>query len=205
MISAQARGTDTRNLLNFLALGMLVAALFGAFSAPRLEDFLSYLIVLLAAAAPTIAWLRYGAPGIPVFPVGAALYWMYYGIPALRGVGEREGFSSDQVIVAGFTVATFLGVATIVWTAFLRAPLMSIRGWRLTAAFDDRNAILLIFVGLAMGMIFHVMFYTGLYGAFGNASGVVRAVLLAPTLLACYLMGYARAKISSSQYNGIYH
>ena len=190
MNSAHAHRASNLRLFQLVALGILFLVGYGYFEAARFEDFLAYTIVLFAAAAPIVVWIQFGAPGIPILTTTASLYWIYFGVPALRGVGEAQGYSPADVVNANLTVALFLGVATIAWAGFLRRP--KIRAGNETM--DNRAVLYLVIMGLGLGVIFYIAIYANLAGAAGSAFGILRAITAAPMLLACYLMGYGKAK-----------
>jgi len=57
-------------------------------------------IVTLAVAAPAALWLRGGAAGIPVLPVTAAVYFVYYALPILRADAGFRVFDHSEVLSA---------------------------------------------------------------------------------------------------------
>ena len=103
---------SSRNLLRLVALGYVVLALAGLFSI----DPYAYLLVLTAAALPIAFWVRAGAIGIPVFPIIAALYYLFYALPILRN--HVLFFTNAEIDYAAETVAIFLVCAT---AAFARS------------------------------------------------------------------------------------
>ena len=181
-------------LLEMIFFGFAILIGAGFVYATRFEDFLAYSLVLVAAVAPIALWLRSGAGGIPIFPTCAALYWVYYGVPALRGVGEQSGYTPAHVLDADVTVALFLFVATLVWAQFLRRRGPNRLLLPSNNAMNTRSVTYLVMIGLGMGLVFYLLIYSSFAGLLGSALGVVRAVLLAPMLLACYLLGYGKAK-----------
>ena len=189
-------------LLEMVLFGFAVMIGVGFVYATRFEDFLAYSVVLLAAIAPIALWLRSGAGGIPIFPTCAGLYWLYYGLPALRGVGEQSGYSPAHVLDADVTVALFLFVATLVWSQFLRPRRSGNLALPSNNAMNRRAVTYLVMIGFGMGLAFYLLIYSSFVGILGSALGVIRAVLLAPLLLACYLLGYGKAKgmFSSGQW-----
>jgi hypothetical protein len=190
MNSAHAHRASNVRLFQLVALGVLFLVGYGYFETARFEDFLAYAVVLFAAAAPVVVWIQFGAPGIPILPTSAALYWIYFGVPALRGVGEAQGYSPVDVLNANLTVALFLAVATMAWAGFLRRP-------KITAGnevMNNRAVLYLVMMGLSLGVIFFIAIYANLAGVAGAAFGILRAITAAPMLLACYLMGYGKAK-----------
>jgi hypothetical protein len=190
MNSAHAHRARNLRLFQLVALGVLFLVGYGYFESTRFEDFLAYTVVLFAATAPVVVWIQFGAPGIPILPTSASLYWIYFGVPALRGVGEAQGYSPADVVNANLTVALFLGVATIAWAGFLRRP-------KITAGnetMDNRAVLYLVMLGLGLGVIFYIAVYANLAAVAGTAFGILRAVTAGPMLLACYLLGYGKAK-----------
>lgn len=201
MTNGSNQAARQKSMLELILFGFAILIGVGFFNATRFEDFLAYSAVLITATAPIALWLRSGAGGIPIFPTCAGLYWLYYGLPALRGVGEQSGYTPGHVLDADLTVALFLFVATLVWAQFLR-PRRSKVLLPSNNVMNRRAVIYLVMIGLWMGLAFYLLLYSSFIGILGSALGVVRAVLLAPLLLACYLLGYGKAKgmFSSAQW-----
>lgn len=181
-------------LKGLLVIGTFAASCYGLLTYSATEDFLGYFIVLLAAITPIYLWLRMGAPGIPAWPVCAMLYFFYYGLPALRGVAEVASYTPSDVLRASGTVLLFLISATVTWAFWLtstnRRPPVS----HTVAAFHDRQVVALTLFGFGLGLAYYVVLYSGLLNGAASYSGVVRAVLQAPSVLSCFLFGHARAK-----------
>jgi hypothetical protein len=59
---------------------------------------------------------------------------------------------------------------------------------------NQRAVRFLVVLGLGMGLAFYAIQFSSFAEAMGNATGVIRAVLLAPMILACYFLGYGSAK-----------
>jgi hypothetical protein len=186
---------NSNRMLELLGLGFVLLTGAAFFYSARVEDFLGTTIVLFAAMLPAALWINSRSGGIPIFPTAAILYWIYFGLPTFRGVGERDGYSPQHVLDADFAVALFLFVATAVWFRFLR-PQRSAKpkAVALSQAIDSRAVLTLVAIGLGLGASFYLLLYSGYSSAFGSATGVLRAVLTAPLLLACYFLGYGRAK-----------
>jgi hypothetical protein len=186
---------NSNRMLELLGLGFVLLTGAAFFYSARVEDFLGTTIVLFAAMLPAALWINSRSGGIPIFPTAAILYWIYFGLPTFRGVGERDGYSPQHVLDADFAVALFLFVGTAVWFRFLR-PQRSAkpRAAATSQAIDSRAVLTLVAIGLGLGAAFFLLTYSGYSGAFGSATGILRAVLTAPLLLACYFLGYGRAK-----------
>jgi hypothetical protein len=186
---------NTNRMIELLGLGFVFLTGAALFYSARVEDFFGTTIVLFAAMLPVALWINSRSGGIPIFPTAAILYWIYFGLPTFRGVGERDGYSPQHVLDADFAVALFLFVATAVWFRFLR-PQRSAKpkAAATSQAIDSRAVLTLVAIGLGLGSSFYLLTYSSYSGAFGSAIGILRAVLTAPLLLACYFLGYGRAK-----------
>jgi len=181
-------------LLELLVLAFVLLEGAGFFYATRFEDFLGYSAVLFTAIAPVAIWIRAGVGGLPILPCCAILYWIYFAVPTLRGAGESTGYSPEHVLDADLTVAMFLFLATVVWTRFLRAPRSAKPSSASQHAVNRRAVLFLVTFGLGLGVSFSVIAFTSLNHLLGNAIGIIRAASTAPLILACYFLGYGRAK-----------
>jgi hypothetical protein len=189
-LTQPARSGHLLELL-ILAFGILAGA--GFFSTAQFDDFLGYTVVLFAAMLPAALWIRSGIGGIPIFPTGAILYWVYCGLPSLRGVGEKAGYTSQHVLEADLLISLFLVAATIAWSRFLRPPRNKKNKPPPVSAINGKKAVLsLVAIGLSAGVAYFVIIYSNIN--MGSIQGIIRAVLLAPMILACYLLGYGKAK-----------
>jgi hypothetical protein len=154
------------------------------------QDVIAYWLVAASAFLPVLVWLGAGAPGLPVLPAIAALYYVYYALPILRG--QIVTYNADELIWAAVNVATFLAAASIAcWPFLVDARRRSQRFGR--DVVTDQQAVRLVFVGLAFGIIYHLAFISGSLSLLGTALGLVRAVVLTLTSISCYLLGWARA------------
>jgi hypothetical protein len=151
---------------------------------------LSYFVIVIPALLPTYFWLRAGAPGLPTLPVVAALSTVYYAFPILRGdVVTDDVF---ETLKAALTVAAFLVAAAIVYLVFLgrvrrHAPCQALR------PLDNRAIVKLAFVGLAGGIALLFALLSGGLAWLGDLVGVARSIGFTFTVIACYLLGSARA------------
>lgn len=181
-------------LLEFLGIGFVLLLGLGYFYSPEFEDFLGYALILFAAVIPAAIWINSNSGGIPIFPAVAVLYWVYFGIPTMRGVGERAGYSPQHVLSADISVAIFLAVATATWFRLLKPPRTTKREIRTNFSMDKRPVIALVTIGLGMGLSYYALTFSGFASSMGSVNGIIRAVLLAPMILACYFLGYGSAK-----------
>jgi hypothetical protein len=186
--------TKSHRLLEFFTIGFVLLLGIGYFTSKEFQDFLGYALVLFAASLPVALWINSGTGGIPIFPTAALLYWLYFGVPAMRGVGERAGYSPQHVLDAEITIALFLFVATAAWFHFLRPSRAGNAKAPAEYSMNKRAVVSLVMIGLGMGAAFYALTFSNFANIMGSATGVIRAVLLAPMLLACYFLGYGTAK-----------
>ena len=112
-----------------------VSLLAGMFFTESSEEMIAYLLITAACAAPCLLWIWAGSASIPIMAAIAVLFYIYYGIPILRGtalgvtrVGMSEiGFSPSEILSAGGTVTLFLFVATISWSVVLVGMARAVR------------------------------------------------------------------------------
>jgi hypothetical protein len=151
-------------------------------------------------------WLNYGAYGIPVLPVVAALFYLYYSMPLLVGDTLRIYKTSD-VVWATLSVGYFLLAASFAAWPFLAAarnrPRTASAGRVSRYARSVKESSLrnisfagdlnrLIFLGLTAGVLFNAAIIGGKLSFLGSFSGLVRACVFPLTYVACYMTGFAR-------------
>lgn len=148
----------------------------------------AYLAVTLCAFVPAYLWLQAGAPGMPVFPVVAAIYYIFYALPVLReSVGVHR---PEEIGYLGTLVCAFLVAATLTWR-------VSIVGASRRAGRGETKLALplarLMFAGLAIGLLFNVASMMQLLDFLHSLFGVVRAISLTAASAAVFILGHLRA------------
>jgi hypothetical protein len=199
---ASFRAVNPRQLgLLFVTLAALLLLL-SVFA----RDPIAYLCVTVPALLPVFLWVNYGAFGIPVLPVVAVLYYLYYALPLVVGDTLRI-YKASELIWATLSVGYFLVAASLAAWPFLGAVRrrtgpspgngvtrfarsIKQRSLRNISLADDLYR--LIFLGLTAGVVFNAAAATGKLGLLGNLVGAVRACVFPLTYVACYLTGYAR-------------
>jgi hypothetical protein len=181
---------QARRLL-MTAIGIVI--LLGLVRAQSIEGFAAYAMITAAAILPAALWLRASAPGIPILPAIAAFHYLYFALPILRQ--ELGGsYTPGEVLRAGATVALFLFSATVAWGLVVGK---ATRRHGSDTAREIRvgdGGRLVMFAGLAIGVIFQVAVMGGWLAAVGTYYGVVRGMSLTAASVACYLLGYFRAR-----------
>jgi hypothetical protein len=186
-------GGEMRHARRLLGTGIGVLALFGVFRADTIDGLLAYLLITAAAILPAALWLRARAPGIPILPAFAAFHFLYFAVPILRQDPAQPLYTPWEVLCAALTVVLFLGAATLTWALVLGRFL---RRSRDTAADLPVGAAsrLLMFGGLAVGLLFQLALMSGWLDGLGSFFGVIRAVALTMASIACYLLGNFRGR-----------
>ncbi len=201
--TALFRAVDPRQAsyaLRAVAVLMLGASFFA-------EDPLAYLCVVIPVLMAPLLWLKAGAFGIPVLPVISMLFYVYYAAPLLQG-STLNIFRPEDIRWAAISVGLFVLSASIAAWPFLSATrnaagtLAKGRLSRYARSFGTKSFSKylssmqemerLIFLGLGSGNLFYLATMSGAIGFLGTYIGVVRAVVITLTSVACYLMGYAR-------------
>ena len=114
-------------------------------------------------------------------------------MPVLRHEFVLTSYAPFEIVRAGLTTALFLIAATASWAPFLWGKPRRVR----TASQENRSGRgkeLLIFLGLGLGIVYYVAVFSGLQTVLGPLFGLVRSVMLTATLMACFMLGHARAQ-----------
>jgi hypothetical protein len=173
-----------------LGIGVALLVLLGTIRAESFGLFAGYIVVLAAAALPSFLWIRAGAIGIPMFPVIAAAHIPYFAVPLVSGNQNIAAYTDWDLVRAAFTVALYLVIATLVWHRLARRS-----GSSLDSRHGDLTRVVrLIFVGIAMGLAFHITILSGSFGWMGSFYGVVRSLVITFCTIACFLTGVTRAQ-----------
>lgn len=199
---ASFRAVNPRQLGFLFVAAAVLLSLVSVFA----RDPLAYLCVTVPALLPMFLWVNYGAFGIPVLPVVAVLYYLYYAMPLVVG-NTLEVYETSELIWATLSVGFFLITASLAAWPFLgaarrRAGAGSANGATRFARSIKQGALhnisliddlyRLIFLGLTAGVVFNAAAAAGKLGLLGNLIGAVRACVFPLTYVACYLTGYAR-------------
>jgi len=170
------------------------------------QDSIAYLCVTVPVLIPIFLWVSYGAYGIPVLPLIAALFYLYYAMPLLIG-DTLQVYKTSDLVWATLSVGYFLLAASLAAWPFLAPPqrrprpASAGRASRYARSLKEsslRNISLigdlnrLIFVGLAAGVLFNAAIAGGQLGFLGSFAGLLRACVFPLTYVACYLTGFAR-------------
>jgi hypothetical protein len=183
-------GARRTNLPFAATLVIALSVVLAMFFTDTADEILAYLLVTIACAAPIALWVWGGALGIPVMPAVAAMYFVYFGVPILRN-NTLKGFGSLEILSGAAMVALFLVAATIVWWLIV---------WKVRRASDATPSLIsgpwinrIVLLGLALGTFFHVSVYSGVLIWLGPFSGLFRSAMLSFAILACFMLGHARA------------
>jgi hypothetical protein len=204
MVADQAsfRAVNPRQLGLFFVAAAVVLLLLSVFA----RDPIAYLCVTVPVLLSVFLWVNYGAFGIPVLPVVAVLFYLYYALPLLVG-DTLQIYKVSELVWATLSVGAFLIAASLAAWPFLGAPRRKTGPGSATRASGYASAIKqrsfsnisladdlyrLIFLGLAAGILFNATAAAGKLGYLGNLAGALRACVSPLTYVACYLTGYAR-------------
>jgi hypothetical protein len=179
------KGLDPQRRAYILGTAGACAAIGSVFA----EDATAYFLVVVPALASLFIWLRVGAPGIPVLPAISGLFVIYYALPMLRS--DIRAYGSQELIAAGTAVGGFLAAASVGCLPMLawarRKPRQSVRSFA-----SDDQIVMVIFVGLAGGIIYNLLLTSGNLAWLGASASVLRSVVSTLSSVACYLLGSAR-------------
>ncbi len=188
----QGPSMSSRNATGILSAMIGVLILLGLALAGSAEQMLAYLIVLFAAVLPSVLWIWMGSPGIPILPAVSSAFIVYFGFPILTAIESSLSYTPWEITRAALTVALFLLTATAAWRV------VAGRARQKHAFSEDRHqqaqTVRLIFIGLAIGVVFYGSVLSGLLGDIGSYFGLVRSVSLTLVVVTCFLIGVARAQ-----------
>lgn len=181
---------DMRRLL-IVATGVFL--LFGIFLSNSVEGLFGYLFITVSAVLPMFLWARAGALGLPILPAIGGMYWLYFAVPTLRENYNQLFVIPGDILRASATVALFLVAATgSSWLLIKRKNGRPTSGT--SNRLDFKQASTLIYMGIVTASLFQLGLAAGWFDGVGSLFGVLRAVLLAPFFIACFLSGYYRAQ-----------
>jgi hypothetical protein len=189
--AARTLPDGSRQLGPMLAFAVAGLLLLGLLRAEDVEQLAGFAAIVLSGVMPAALWIARGMPGIPILPTVASLYVVYYGFPVIRGFADDSGYDRVQVLNASLTVAGFLSFATVTW--FMMLPRRA-RQYPRIAQLGDREVVCLVQAGIGLGLVYNVALASGILTPLGTLVGAVRAMAMTPAYLACFLLGYARAK-----------
>jgi hypothetical protein len=107
------RGRLRRRILFVTVLGLGIIA---ATARPQnVESVLGAASIVLSTAVPIWLWATGRVKGLPLFPVYAATFVPTFAFPLLYAHPTVMLFSPDDQLIAAFTVAGFLLIATLAW------------------------------------------------------------------------------------------
>jgi len=181
------------NLPQTVAIVVLLSVMVGVLLTDSTDEIGAYLLVCVACGAPIVLWILLGTRGIPVLPMIAAMSFLFYAVPILRHNFDPSEFEPLEILSAAFTMTLFLGAATLSWWLLLA---MGARPSR-SAPLEGLSVPQLkqvMFIGLALGLVFHVGIYAGWMSFLGPAFGLVRAAMLTAAMAACFMLGHLRAR-----------
>jgi hypothetical protein len=193
------------NLPVTIAIVIGTSVVLGLLLTGTAEEMIAYLVVAIACAVPCALWVWAGSNSIPIMPAVSIMYFIYYGIPILRGNVSGIGwavyrgnvggasFDGGEILGAAATVALFVVAATISWGVLLmgiaRRPKSTHR--EIVSGVQLQRFMV---VGLAFGILYHVALFSGLLAWLGPNFGFVRAIMLTAATVGCFLLGHARAR-----------
>jgi hypothetical protein len=187
-LSLSARRT---NLPVAAVIVIALSVVTGMFFTDTSDEMVAYILVTLICAAPIAIWVWGGALGVPVMPAVAGMYFIYYGLPIIRNRAGLSDFGPSEILTGSATVVLFLVAATVAWW-----PIVT----RARASSDNAASLIsgkwlnrIIFLGLAMGVFFHMSVFSGYFELLGPFFGVLRSVMLSFAVSACFMLGHARA------------
>lgn len=177
---------------------LLCVFLYGAFGSESVERLVAFEIIAVASLTPLAIWIWRGASGLPILPISAAFYLLYYALPIASNNLElrAQGYSDEAVLSASFLVVSFLVTATAVWLAFPRpkATADELRKGLDYKGLDYKGVYKVIFACFTVGFIYFIGLYGDLISSLGSFLGLFRAAALTANGIGCFLLGLSIGK-----------
>jgi hypothetical protein len=182
------------NLPKIIVSVIVLSVVLGMILTDTTDEMVAYLLVTVVCALPIAVWIGTGAAGIPVMASFSAMCFVYYAMPILRkSAGDLSDFGSAEILSASVTVAIFVSTATFLWWLVL---IVGKRGSQnvVREGITEWQIERFMFFGLALGAFYHVALYTGWLSWLGPLFGVARSAMLTAAIVACFMLGHARAR-----------
>ena len=177
------------NLPRIIVIVIALSVVLGMLLTDTIEEMSAYLLLALVSSVPVALWIWNGGVGIPILPSISVMYFIYYAVPILRK--NAEDFGPSEILSAAVTVALFLTAATISWWLLL---VTSRQRSDVPKIFSGSVLERIMFLGLVLGVFYHVALYTGWLYWLGPAFGAFRSSMLTTATAACFMLGHARAQ-----------
>lgn len=144
-------------------------------------------LIAFAALLPSYLWCSRKVIGIPVFPLFALTYLWTYAIQLVTAHPIVVNYSPESQLFAGVTVAGFLGIGTSIWLQFVKSTPRPPKSYR---AFSSKASEPFFLFSLVASIFFSMSILGGWFKFDGGLFAVIRAIVLAVTALAIFVLSY---------------
>src|ERR1035437_3775744 len=174
-LALRARHGNLPQIIITLVLLSLVSGMLTETS----DEMLAYMLITIICGVPCVLWISAGTPGIPLLPPICAMFYLYYALPIVRNNvhSHLSGFDPSEILSAAISIVLFIVAATVPWWLLLARNIRSDAAEMLSG----RRLTQIIFFGLASGMLFYIVWYSGWVNWLGPFFGTVRSVMFTIT------------------------
>lgn len=165
---------------------LLIWAIFNL-KTSSLDSIIGAALISFAALLPSYLWCSGKALGMPLFPLFALTYLWTYAIQLVNNNPEVVAYSPSSQLLAGVTVAGFLGLGTFIWFQFVNSAPRPPKYYR---AFSSQEAEPFFLFSLATGILFIMNSLGGWFALEGGVFALIRGVLLAFNALGIFILAY---------------
>lgn len=179
----------TRPLYRAFWVAILIGLIWvGVTAHPQnVESVIGAASVSFTALLPLHLWVARKVCGLPLFPIYAVTHIWAYALPLLYEHPIVAQFGPANQLIGGLTVAAYLLVGTVIWYYISKLPQRSARR---VLALNAERADFLFFTMLVAGVAFTIATSAGVIVLSAQVFAIVRAVVLALEVIACFLLSF---------------
>lgn len=158
-----------------------------AFVAGSIGNWICGSLIALAAFVPVYVWARRLVLGLPILPIVAVLYFVFYGLPFFTGHPFTKDYSFDDKLTAAATVAAVLLITAGLWFWLAR---VRPQGVTKIKAIPQSAANPFFIYGLGLACLFQLNALFGFVGISSEIFGILRAILASLGMISLFALSY---------------
>lgn len=180
---------ERRALLRAFWLAVAVLLLVEIFTVQTssITSILGAILITFAALLPLYLWCSGKALGLPIFPFFALTYLWTYALPIVSNHKKVVAYSSQAILFASITVATFLGLGTLIWFQFVKSQPAIPKSYRVLKDKGSEGFFLGI---MAFATLFNICFVGNWFELGGGTFALVRGTILGLNALSVFVLSY---------------
>jgi hypothetical protein len=185
----QIAGLKTQSMVKTFWVGVGILILLASFTASSssFESILVALLIAIPALIPSYLWCSGRVTGIPIFPVFALSHLWAFALPMMSRHPEVIVYSMDSQLIAGLTVAGFLGIGIFSWLRVAKAPSAPVKSYR---ALEDNSADWFFLATLGASALLTMGMVGGWFTFEWSMVSLLRGILYGISSLATFVLTY---------------